>query len=368
MFILSCTKEDTNTKSFVLRASLEQEDSKANLDGLAMKWVDGDQIGVYVNDSGWTDRVQPFELDGGANTTQGTFKWVYNSGNFTNTNATYAFYPYNIVNGNSDATPTSLTFNLPATYYNYKSGLSLCPLVAPVSYNSTAINYDDMQFAYVGGAVKVTVKNLPGTAHSIGFTVNGQTIRGAFSISNPSSTDEHTINSTTGTDSQIWLNFDTEGNRFRSEDFTFILPVPAIPSSKMSFVIYDIMGRTFINKTTKAQPAVPRAGLLAMPELDLGSFVIPGTGLDENTSDSYFLAGNHNGWGADRMPYKLNGWYAFFGVSFPANGEFKIRTSDKNWDTVYPSGDNYKINNSAAGVYDIYFNTSDNSIEVYKVS
>ena len=85
----SCQKEIFNdnpaSQRFTFKASIEALISPTKADMNAsnqLVWAEGDQIGVYVNDEGWTDKNQPFTLVGTGGSTTGDFEWA-NSGTFS---------------------------------------------------------------------------------------------------------------------------------------------------------------------------------------------------------------------------------------------------------------------------------------------
>lgn len=100
MVLTACNKDDiiesgnghnpSELKPMTFTASMEgQEDaSRATIDGLDIKWADGDKISIF-DGSTENDGNQPFTLTGGVGTTSGTFK-----GSAAETDTYYAIYPY----------------------------------------------------------------------------------------------------------------------------------------------------------------------------------------------------------------------------------------------------------------------------------
>lgn len=319
-------------------------------------WRSGDKIGIYVTSFG--DKNQPFHLDGAGGTTTGSFVWDYDEGNFTSHDATVAFFPWHGTNStDNNVYEGTMYFKLRDGYYDYTSGQMLTPLVAQMSYNSGISNYNPIEFKHAGAAVKVIINNLPAGAKSIGLSAENQQIRGDFHI-NPVNAGSESMSLDAAEDkgqNSVWLNFTNDAESV----FTFLFPVPALASQKLSFNIYDTNNILVWSTTTSvAQPAVGRAQVLAMPALNISyysQFV---------TDDTWSLVGKINGankWEVDQKMYSY-GESSVTRITLKAGDEFKIR-KNKAWSEAYP-GSNYSIGSD--GVYTIFFNHSSHDITVLK--
>ena len=180
----SCQKEvepaaPASSERFIFKASTENLTSPTKADMNAsnqLVWAEGDQIGVYVNDEGWTDKNQPFTLVGTGGSTTGDFEWA-NSGTFSD-KAAAAFFPWEGTGSDkNNVYEGTAYFKLRDSYWSYTSGKMLTPLVASLN-GST----DQIKFKHAGAAVKVTINNLPAHVHSMGMTVDGQQITGDYMI------------------------------------------------------------------------------------------------------------------------------------------------------------------------------------------
>lgn len=361
--------ENTPVANVAFKASIESLDSPTKADINAsnqLVWAAGDKIGVFVNDDGWGVKNQPFVLVGEGGSTNGGFKWdVEPAQDFTNTNATVAFFPWNGTNSSTDNNvyEGTLYFKLPEGYYSYTSGKMLTPLVAQIT--RTGEDYDQIQFAHAGAAVKVTINNLPVGAKSIGLSVDDKQIRGDWHI-NPANagTEAMSLDAAENTAlNDVWLNFDPIA---AERSYTFLFPVPTLPaSSKLSFDIYDKNDIKVwsAGARTKGDVALGRAEVLEMPALDITPYK-----QFNSVSAEWTVIGTVNGtnWNAD-IPMVTDGSICIAkGVSFEAGGEFKVR-QNKSWEApnvAYPSS-NYVV--ADAGLYDVIFDPSKGDSEKVKL-
>lgn len=83
----------------------------------------------------------------------------------------------------------------------------------------------------------------------------------------------------------------------------------------------------------------------------------------QNFHDKWYFSGTPNSWGAWNMVYTGSMLWEMT-HHFEANGAFRIRHSDTNWNEAYPSG-NWNIY-QGAGTYKITFNGNDHSVVVVK--
>ena len=99
----SCQKEiepttPTETKGFTFTAGIENLATKADINSSNdLVWAEGDKIGVFG--ASWDNKNQPFTLAGEGGSTTGKFN--YDNGEFTATDASFAFFPWNGDNNGS---------------------------------------------------------------------------------------------------------------------------------------------------------------------------------------------------------------------------------------------------------------------------
>lgn len=344
-------------------ASIEQlKTTKATINAsYQFLWAESDKIGIYVNDGGWGTKNQPFTLVGEGGSSSGAFNWDH--GTFENTNANAAFFPWHGQNSSTDnnVSESTMYYKLAGSYGGdadkdtnpYTSGKMLTPLVAPVSYS--AGEYLPIAFKHAGAAVKVSFTNLPAGAHSMGMTATGQQIYGDYHIA---VADAGTANLTLDAaedpeKNSIWLNF-TPGNSPRA--FTFIFPVPFLADdSDLSFQMWDENNIKVWEATASDQPAINHGNVLEFPELTITPY------RQFNAVDAHWtVIGSHNGWAGD-TPMVTDGTLCIAkGISFAADGGFKVRYDGKYYGEggdSYPRDGNWNIY-EGAGEYDIIFNTS----------
>lgn len=354
LFLFSCEKEKAistqGAKSFAFQASIEEftAPAKADINGsYQFLWAADDKIGIFVNDNEWVDKNQPFHLDGPSGSSSGSFSWDW--GNFTNTNATVAFFPWQGTNStDNNVYNGTLYIKLPNAYYNYTSGQMLTPLVAPISRTGAA--YDPIAFKHAGAAVQVTINNLPAGAHSIGMTVDGQQVFGNYQI-DPAAAGTVTMSldgDANLSNNTVWLNYDPSSSE---RPFTFVFPTPGLTNPKLSFQMWDENGIIVWEKHLKAQTVTLGHGdILVMPAIE----ILPYSQF--NTINSLGVRGKINGvtdWDAALYSMVTDGTISIAkGITFLAGDEFKV-TDGTNW---YPAGDNVSI--AVAGIYDIIYNPS----------
>lgn len=368
LFAFSCQKENENEPSqqqeaFTFTASIENltNPTKADIDAsYDLIWRTGDQIGIYVN--GWAeDSHQQFDLVGDGGSSVGSFVRNQAGGWFKTTDAIVAYFPYG---GGNNYSAGNLYITLPEHFGTdvapaYTSGKMLTPLVAPVVYSGTEWVYNPIEFKHAGAAIKVTINNLPAGAHSISLSAD-QPVWGYYHISPAvAGTVDMEENSPGVNDSNTtsWLHFASANI---SREFVFIFPVPAMTTPDLTFSIYDENDILVWRGTASNQLSINHGDILVMPARTITPYK-----QFNAVSDTWMVQGNmtDNSWSSD-VPVITDGTkFIAKGLSFPANGEFKIKHPGSSWDESWPDG-NYKINNDAAGTYDIVFTNS----EVLKVT
>ena len=163
---------------------------------LQFRWQEGDQIGVYLYSSTldnvagaynvpgqYGPWIAPFGLQSGAGEGTGLFARELND-DLGETYGNVAIYPY--TSGSSfayasDETMGTLTFHLPDDYAGLQNlDMARIPMVAVLNREG---GNDEFEFKHVGGAVKVTLKNVPSKAKYFKLTASeGGNISGDFTI------------------------------------------------------------------------------------------------------------------------------------------------------------------------------------------
>ena len=353
LFIVSCNKENPAPKgqNLVFKASIENADAKATLgEDLSVNWTKGDKIGIWVADAGWTTKNQPFTLVGDGGSAQGEFQ--YDHGDFDATEPKYAFFPWQ---GNSsddnNVYEETLYFKMKGgAYYDYVSGQLLTPLVAALAENDPT----DIHFKFVGGAVKVSVKGVPGSVHSIGMTIPGFNIHEDFSV-NPEEAGTCSVAATEGENSSVWLNFATAEE---ARDFDFVFPVPTVAAEKILFEMWDADNICVWSGKAK-NATIGRGEALVMPELTFSYKYPKFTEASANDICGSFT----NNWSEGLALLTDGNWDLAKNVEIPAGGEFKVRINGS-WDEAYP-GSNYVVNEE--GTYNILYNRSSHEIKLIKL-
>ena len=359
LFFVGCEKEKMfePTNSIVLKAFTEPT-TKASLNGeYATVWSADDKVGLVVtNSNGVNDWFtnQECTLTEGANTTTATFTSTTSYGETDQWNIA-AFFPWNGTGSTANNWyGGDVYFKMPESYSEYTSGQSYLPLVADMS--GGVSQPTEMRFKHVGAAVKVTINNLPAGAHSIGMTVDGEQVYGNFHISvsdagtsamvlddSPVDTDKNTI----------WLNF-APANAERA--FTFIFPVPALTTPKLSFQIYDKNDVLVWSKNLRAQTgSLDHADLLEMPATDITPYA------KHKTVSTFGVRGSFSGidqWGSAVYEMVTDGKSSIAkGITLAANDELKVTDG-----TIWSPDPNYKV--TEPGTYDIIYIHESNTLKV----
>ena len=353
----SCQRENTpsSQKSVTFKASIEELSSPSKAvydDALQFVWSKDDKIGIYVNDSGWSTKNQPFTLEGDGGAASGNFAWDY--GDFTNTNATAAFFPWEGTGSDkNNVYEGTVYFKLHDGYYDYTSAQMLTPLVAPVTYTDGA--YEPIEFKHAGAAVKVTIANFPAKAHSIGMTVDDQQIWGDYHVAvSGAGTDAIAPDADIADNTTVWLNCATAS---AEREFTFIFPVPPVSAPKLSFVIYDENGVKVWHKSLKAQ-----SSNLGRGDILIFRNPVTITSYDDfdALSSEWTIVGDFNEWWQD-TPMLTDGTHCIAkGLSLTKDQGLKVR-KDKAWDVSYPEG-GANIIVPSTGVWDVIFEIETHSI------
>ena len=380
---VSCNKElepanDVVNGKLTFKASIEQlaEPTKGTINAdNQLVWAKNDMIGIYFPD--WGDKNQPFKLDDAdAGNTQGTFT-IQTEANPTGANATAAFFPWNASGTFPSSTENNvyngvMYFKLKNDVWGYDSGDMLTPLVASLSGNTDPIN-----FKHAGAAIKLTINNISEGEYTTKLTVANEQITGDFHV-NPANagTDALTLDA----DKDVTKNYITL-HSWAGGAFSWVFPVPALTTPKLSFEVVDYNGISVWSKSPKTQASVGRGEILVMPALSIKPYS------QFSTDETWSVCGDHNSWGDTKMVSDGKLFIAK-GVTFTANQQFKIRTTGA-WTTSYgydqlngvlsgsdskskwhvnavAGSENNNLKITTAGTYDIIFNASDSDYCGYK--
>lgn len=377
LLLVSCNQDEPKinepekkTDAFTFKASIEDlatsgnagsssNVAKATINGsYGLNWATGDLIGIYFPD--WGDKNQPFRLDPADNgKTEGSFA-IATAADPSGASATAAYFPWWDTDNYNTTYPSSsqtnvyegiVYFKMKNEYWSYSNEKMLTPLVASISKSS-----DNISFKHAGAAVKLTVNNLVSGTYKVKMSVEGKQITGDFHV-NPANagTDALTLDAA----EDVSKNHITLNSWKGSGAFSWIFPVPALSTPKLTFEIIDANGITVWSKSPKAQSSVGRAGLLVMPARDI-------TPYEKFVQDDevWTFSGNINGsdW-VDNIPMMTDGKYSILsGFTFAEGDQFKIR-KNKDWAEAYPAG-NWEFTAGNAGTKDIIFNHETNEIRV----
>lgn len=280
---------------------------------LKFRWQEGDQIGVYlysstlVNENGAYEQegkygpwIAPFDLIEGAGTGTATFRRELND-DLGETYGNVAIYPY--TPGSSfayDEGPThgTLTFNLPSTYPNLDDlNMVRMPMVAVL--NTTGDKHD-FTLKHVGGAVKITLGNVPSQAKYFKLWVlDDKKISGKFKI------DLSSVG--TGT-----LTYDSDGKNTvelqlkdgaAKDELVLYFPVPA-GSYKLGIGIYgDGLTSPIFEHQGTTENTIDRGKILRMPKITLENYVPPTPNLGTYVADEFDNYPSHK---ASGITYQMN--------------------------------------------------------------
>lgn len=262
-----------------LTFGVEQDGSRGIfVNDQTFQWSAGDQIGVYLYSSTlenvagaynvtgqYGPWIAPFDLKSGAGTGSGVFSRELND-DLGETYGNVAIYPY--TEGSSFAYAQgggTLTFNLPAYYTNLDNlDMVRMPMVAKLDMEP-GDDKTHFELKHVGGAVKVTLLNVPAQAKYFKlWTTEGGNISGTFTIGlNQVGTGTLQGN---GSGNTVELQL-KEGRAAASLDVYF--PVPA-GTYKFGVGVYGD-GIVFLEKQGTSSNTIGRGKILRMPALTIPS-------------------------------------------------------------------------------------------------
>ena len=326
VLLWGCSKEETRpqespkgTRTVTLSFGTEPGTTKGIfVDDKTFQWTAGDQIGVYLYSSTlenvagaynvpgkYGPWIAQFDLTGGAGTGSGLFSRELNN-ELGETYGNVAIYPY--TEGSSFAYAQgggTLTFNLPS-YYKELDNLDMAriPMVAKLGMEPG----DDktrFELKHVGGAVKVTLQNVPaGAKYFKLWATEGGNLSGSYTI------DINQVGTGTlqGNGSENFVELQLkQGQAAASLDVYF--PVPA-GTYKLGVGVYGD-GVVYLEHQGTTANTIGRGTILRMPAL-----TIPGPNLgpyDENLAPASKASG---------ITYQVN-VYSFADSDGDGIGDFK---------------------------------------------
>jgi surface protein len=160
----------------------------------------------------------------------------------------YAVFPETLNPSVSD--DGALQVTLPAEYESNKT--------APILIGK--YNGGKVDFAHVGGLIRISFANVPSSATKVVFTTNGQNISGDFTV------DGNAINTTEGDNNTVTITI-ADGDNVDGS-MTFDIPVPVGEYKGFTISIYS-GDNLFISQSTSEAYTIERRDLLVMPIISL---------------------------------------------------------------------------------------------------
>ena len=285
--LLGCTKEPATTPEpqpatggthvATLSFGVETDATKGVfVDDQTFQWQAGDQIGVYLYSSTlqnvqgsygvegqYGPWIAPFDLSAGAGTGSGTFTRTL-SDDLGETYGNVAIYPY--TEGSSyafadDNTKGTLTFNLPA-YYRELDNLDMVRMPMVAVLDMSGGDKTNFELKHVGGAVKLTLRNVPAKAKYFKLWAEGKNISGDYTIQLNQVGTGTLQGSGSGNTVELQLK---EGKA--ADELTVYFPVPA-GTYKLGIGVYGD-GIVYLEKLASKENTVGRGQILRMPALTI---------------------------------------------------------------------------------------------------
>ena len=300
--LMGCAKEPDGADSSSgshrasLKAVVEGDETKANfLDDKSFRWQEGDKIGVYLYsttlenvpgsygvEGQYGPWIAPFDMKSGAGAASASFTRALDA-SLGEDYGNVAIYPYNDRSSYSYAEGGgTLTFHL-ADYYRDLDNFDsvMIPMVARLDMSEGG-DKSHAEFKHVGGAVKVTFKNVPSGAKYFKLSAD-RNISGDFTV-DVAGIGEGAFLSGEGSGKNVEFQL-REGKAVESLDVYF--PVP-VGTYTFSVGVYGD-GIVYLEKSATRQNTVGRGTILRMPpltipEADLGPY-------DENLDPSRKMSG-----------------------------------------------------------------------------
>lgn len=266
LLFAACNKDNTvdNTpKVAILKASSEILTKATLNDDFKPVWKAGDNIHVYcyvTDGSEYTPWQAGFTLDPADDgKLDGDFKREgVTLGDNVLTKAIYPEFGSNFSNDGNTA-----YFDL-RTSYAYSEGTVLVPMLAV----ATEAAPHDLGFKQVGGAVKITLKDVPASATKVTLTCD-KDIAGWYAIATSEAGTGVISTPNTGTGSKS-VSF-TFAAASAKRDMVFYFPTPAISSPIFTISLSNDSFEFWSKTTPSAQPNITRGTLLEMPALTVPS-------------------------------------------------------------------------------------------------
>ena len=294
---------------------------------LKFEWQEGDQIGVYLysntlqnvpgayNVSGqYGPWIAPFDLISGAGTGTATFRRELND-DLGETYGNVAIYPNTPGSSfaySSDETKGTLTYCLPDMYTDLTQLDTVrMPMVAVLDMSGEGDKHD-FTLKHVGGAVKITLKNVPAGAKYFKLWAVGQNISGKFTI-NLSAVGTGTLSYASDGKNTVELQL-KEG--VAREELDVYFPVPAGEYTLGIGVYGDNV--TYLDKTASRANTIGRGKILRMPAITLEDYVPPTPNLGAYVADEFDAYPSHKAAG---ITYQMN-VYSFADSDGDGIGDF----------------------------------------------
>ncbi len=223
----------------------EETRSSATIDGKTAKfsWDNGDPVTIIDNEGRTEQKTIAVNAAGATFTT-------------TLESPKYATYPQiaKITDGNLTAV------SLPSVYDNY-TGSTNAAMIADISASTDVAN-----FRHIGGAIKISLSNIPERCNKFEFIASGRKITGDFRIDFENyaiSTEE------SETENTVTFNFSAD-----KSDRDFFVPVPVGTYNGFTVKLYYEGGGECYSRTTENSFEVKRRELNNFPTLHFGETVL----------------------------------------------------------------------------------------------
>lgn len=283
--LAACTKEYDAAEPVIgknistVNASVESLGTKAVFENdKTMKWQEGDQIGLYVysttkdNTSEYNPWIAPYTLSEGAGSANGKFTHEFADESLGETYGNVAIYPYadGSVFHYDESTGGTLDLYMPSQWEADDLTTVRMPMIAALDMSEGA-DKGTFTLMHVGGAIKITVKNVPAEAKYIKLSAGGMKLAGKFSgitVKEAGKAVIETAETSAYEEQYVQLNLPDGFEFAESQDFYF--PVPTGTYSALQLDIYsaEASDNLLYSMSAKCDNTVERCTILRMPELD----------------------------------------------------------------------------------------------------
>ncbi len=253
--------------SFSIKARVEAlADTKSSVtDKGVFSWLKGDGIAVY---DGSVFRSYYAQADGAT----ATF-----TGEVSTTLQKVAVSPAGL---NPSYSETALNVTLPASY-KWVENQTNAPMISEFDEISKGLT-----FKYLGGIVKIQLKNVPANATKFVFTTS-KDITGEYAISVQEDSTKIIASKGNATENKVTFTFDA-GSAVR--DMDFYIPVP-VGEYTFAMGVYQNDDTSILTKTSTKTHTVARKGLLIINPISIGST----TGGGESAKVTSIIPSSHKG-------------------------------------------------------------------------